>query len=313
MPCSSKLPDMKPGQPHIFRALFAVSAATLLFASRGAMAQDAPKAPAALVPSFEKLVVSRPPDSLGYPKFYEKYTDAFGIPVVSSAKVPDTALLVGRDVINYMLMKRPDVRAVMIRQKARLSIIGWTEMQTDLPEYSNWKKPALSDPRLTPSERENYNKPGGIGSMTDKGYWNQRARGMGGIQTSCAEENILGYPGTKYYGENILVHEWSHNVMGALREADPELYKRIQVAYENAKKNGLYKGQYAINTVHEYWAEGSQWWFWSNFEFYDGTTRVQSPEDLKAYDPQLFDILAEVYPGHHIPADVYYGKNLSNK
>jgi hypothetical protein len=182
-----------------------------------------------------------------------------------------------------------------------------------LPECRDWKKPTKDDGRLTPGERENYDKPGGIASMTDKQYWNQRARGMGGIQTSCAEENLLGYPGTKYYGENITVHEFSHNIMGVLRTADPALYAQIQPAYEAAKAKGLYKGQYAINTVAEYWAEGSQWWFWSNYEFMDGETRVQTPDDLKAYDPTLYEILSKVYPGHHIPTDVYYGKNINPK
>lgn len=282
----------------------------LLFTA-GAHAQQQKSDAKPLATSLDQLLITRPPDSLGYPEFYEKYTDAFGIPVVSSAKVSDAAILVARDIINYMLVKRPDIRSAMISMKARLSIMAWSEMQTDLPEYSNWKKPALTDGRLTPTERENYNKPGGIASLTDKGYWNQRARGMGGIQTSCAEENLLGFPGTKYYGENIMVHEWSHNVMSALRKADPELYKQIDVAYQEAKKKGMYKDQYAINTVAEYWAEGSQWWFWSNFEFNDGKVKVQTPDDLKAYDPVLYDILAQVYAGHHIPADVYYGKNIS--
>ena len=183
-------------------------------------------------------------------------------------------------------------------------------METDLPERRDWKKPTKEDRRLTPGERENYDKPGGIASMTDREYWNRRARGMGGIVTSCAEENILGYPGTRYFGEHILVHEFSHNIMAGLRTADPALYKEIEEAYEVAKNKGMYKGQYAINTVAEYWAEGSQWWFWSNIEFYDGQTRVQTPDDLKAYDPVLYAILDRVYPGHHIPADVYYGKNL---
>jgi hypothetical protein len=38
--------------------------------------------------------------------------------------------------------------------------------------------------------------------------------------------------------------------------------------------------------------------------------RVQTPDGLKAYDPELYDILDQVYAGHHIPADIYYGKNL---
>jgi hypothetical protein len=259
---------------------------------------------------YEQVFVTAPPVSFGFDQFYKKYADAFGIPIISSEKVPNTALLMARDIVNYMLMKRMDIRTALIAQGARVLVMAESEMETDLPERRDWKKPAKDDRRLTPAERENYDKPGGIASMTDREYWNKRARGMGGTITSCAEENLLGYPNTRYYGENILVHEFSHNIMGALRTADPTLYAEIDQAYQAAKAKGLYKGQYAINTVAEYWAEGSQWWFWSNFEFYDGETRVQTPEDLQAYDPKLYSILERVYPGQHIPADVYYGRNL---
>jgi hypothetical protein len=266
-----------------------------------------------LVSDYKEAMISAPPSTLAIDTFYKKYADAFGIPIVSSAKVPNDALLMARDIVNYMLMKRMDVRSSLMRSKARVLVMAQTEMETDLPERSNWKKPTIDDRRLTPGERENYNKPGGIASMTDREYWNKRARGMGGNVTSCAEENLLGYPGTRYYGENILVHEFSHNIMGALRTADPDLYKHIDSAYQAAKTKGMYKGQYAINTVAEYWAEGTQWWFWSNFEFNDGAQRVQTPDDLRAYDPALYNILDRVYVGHHIPADVYYSKNINSK
>ena len=263
-----------------------------------------------LVANYAAAMITAPPQSLALDTFYKKYSDAFGIPIVSSEKVPDAALLMARDIVNYMLVKRVDVRNELFKRKARVLVMAQSEMETDLPERRDWKKPTKEDRRLTPGERENYNKPGGIASMTDREYWNRRARGMGGIVTSCAEENILGYPGTRYYGEHILVHEFSHNIMAGLRTADPALYKEVEDAYEVAKNKGMYKGQYAINTVAEYWAEGTQWWFWSNIEFYDGQTRVQTPDDLKAYDPVLYAILDRVYQGHHIPADVYYGKNL---
>lgn len=263
-----------------------------------------------LVTDYAGAMITRPPDSLGLDTFYTKYADAFGIPIVSSWKAPDAALLMARDIVNYMLLMRPDVRAALIHQKARVLVMAESEMETDLPERRDWKKPTRDDRRLTPGERDNYDKPGGIASMTDREYWNKRARGMGGTVTSCAEENLLGYPATLYYGENILVHEFSHNIMGTLRHADTALYREIAVAYEAAKAKGMYKGQYAINTVAEYWAEGTQWWFWSNIEFYDGATRVQTPDELKAYDPTLYHILERVYLGHHIPADVYYARNL---
>ena len=151
----------------------------------------------------------------------------------------DTALLVARDIVNYMLLKRPDVRAEMVRQNYRVGIIGRDQGQTDLPEYRNYKKPAIDDRRLTPRERQQYNEPNGIGSMTDAEYWNRRARGLGGRYTTCGEENVLGMPGTRYYGELILVHEFSHGIMSALRTADPAFHAEIQKAYDAAKGKGL--------------------------------------------------------------------------
>jgi hypothetical protein len=263
-----------------------------------------------IVENYLGTMVTAPPASLGLDRFYKKYADAFGIPIVSSEKVDDAALLMARDIVNYMLAKRPDIRAVMIDRKSRVIILAKTEMQTDPPEYRDWKKPAPDDRRLTPRERENYDKPGGIGSMTDREYWNRRARGMGGNITSGAEENLLGIPGTRYYGEHITVHEFSHNVMGAMRTADPALYQEIQDSYAAAKEKGLFKGHYAENTAAEYFAEGTQWWFWSNYEWSDGQTRLQTPDDLKAYDPRLYAILDKVYLGHHIPADIYYSRNI---
>jgi hypothetical protein len=261
--------------------------------------------------------VVAPPAELSLDPFYRKFVDAGGIPVVASDKVKDDALLLARDIVNYMVSKRPDIRKVMVDKKSRLLVMAISEGETDLPERRDWKKPAIDDRRLTSGERARYNQPGGIASMTDKQYWDGRARGMGGNITSCAEENLLGIPGTRYYGEHITVHEFSHNVMSALRTADKALFDEIQPAYEAAKAKGLYKNtrgqdEYAINTVAEYFAEGTQWWFWSNIEFYDATTkaRVQTPDDLKAYDATLYGILERIYPGHHIPADVYYGKNL---
>ncbi|TKK67535.1 hypothetical protein FC093_14390 [Ilyomonas limi] len=209
-----------------------------------------------------------------------------------------------------MLMKRPAIRAELVKRKSRVLVMAETEMETDLPERRDWKKPQRNDTRLTPAERENYDKVNGIGSMSDKQYWNQRARGMGGNVVSCAEENLLGYAGTKYYGENILVHEFSHNIMSALATVDTALYVEIEQAYEAAKSKGMYKNQYAINTVAEYWAEGTQWWFWSNDAFDDGQVHIQSPDDLKMYDPALYHILEQIYYGHHITADVYYQLNI---
>jgi hypothetical protein len=295
------------------RILGAVAAACLALAGTRAVSTQSPAPPpTALVTGYESFTVGPVPPELGYDAdFYKKYVDALGIPVISSAKVPDRALLMARDIVVYMLANRPDIRREMVARKFRVGIMAQTEMTTDIPEQRDRKKPTRDDARLTRSERENYDKPGGIGSQTDKEYWDRRARGLGGVYTTGAEENVLGYPGTRYYGEHILVHEWSHGIMSAIRTADPALYAAIQAAYKDAMAKGLYKGHYAETTANEYWAEGTQWWFWSNYEWTDANgTRLQTPDDLKAYDPKLFELLGQVYLGHHIPADIYHGKNI---
>lgn len=284
--------------------------ACLLVAAFGTQT-PAPEKP--IVDDYERYSVGPVPADRGYdPDFYKKYADAIGIPIIASAKVPDKGLLIARDVVTYMLSMRPDIRKEMIARRFRVGVMAVSESTTDIPEQRDRKKPAFGDPRLTKGEKENYYKPGGIASQSDKEYWDRRARGLGGVYTTCAEENILGYPGTRYYGENILVHEFSHGIMAAIRNADAPLYAEIQAAYKAAMADGRYAGHYAETTANEYWAEGTQWWFWSNYEWTDAkrNARLQTPDDLKAYDPALYAVLERVYPGHHIPADVYYARNI---
>src|SRR5213083_1788208 len=265
----------------------------------------------AIVGDYVKANVVAAPAALGYDPFYTKYADALGIAILSSPKVPDAALLVARDIVIHMLAKRPDLRNEMVAKSIRVGVMAVSESTTDIPEHRDRKKPPPGDPRLTPGEKRGYETGTGIAVMSDKEYWDRRARGLGGNPTTCAEENLLGYPGTRYYGENIFVHEFSHAIMGvAIRTADPPLFDAIQAAYRAAKAKGLYKGHYAETNANEYWAEGTQWWFWSNFEWFDGTTRLQTPDDLRAYDPALYDVLGRVYADHHIPMDVYYGRNI---
>jgi hypothetical protein len=284
----------------------AIAAACVLAATLAAAAQDN-----RLVEDYTKAMVAPVPASLGFDPFYKKYADALGIPILSSDKVPDAALLMARDIVIYMLAKRPEFREALIAKNWRVGVMAVSEMTTDIPEHRDRKKPPPGDPRLTEGEKRQYEAGTGIATMTDKEYWDRRARGLGGNPTTCAEENLLGYPGTRYYGEHIFVHEFSHAIMGgAIREKDPALFEAIHAAYKDAMAAGKYKSHYAATNANEYWAEGTQWWFWSNYEeTFDGR-RLQTPDDLKAYDPTLYSLLEKVYLGHHIPADIYHAKNI---
>ncbi|WP_230772622.1 glycoside hydrolase [Sphingomonas sp. Leaf4] len=254
---------------------------------------------------YAARMIDAPPPALNLDPFYRRHIDAGGIPILSSAAVPDEALLLARDIAVAMVADRPDLRRAMIASGLRVAIMGVDEGTLDLPEQRDWKKPAIDDPRLTICERKLY--PDRIGRLSDRDYWNNRARGMGGQLTSAATENLLGTPGTRYYGENIFVHEFSHAILAAARTADPAFYGRVEAAYRSAIAKGMWKGEYAAVTLDEYWAEGTQTWFNSNrLAVIDGR-RILSHDDLATYDVALFNVLGEVYgTRHRLPGDVFY-------
>lgn len=282
---------------------FLVFSFFLIAGAAALTAQTTPPGP----PIFTDLaaaLIGKPPLKLMLDPFYEKYCDAMGIPVIASGKVSDLAILIARDIIIHMLSERPDIRRALITEGQKVGIIGKDQQMSDIPEYKNLKKPELGDRRLTPGEIANYEK---IRQQTDAEYWNRRARGLGGVYTTCGEENLLGIPGTRYFGEQILVHEFAHAIHRAIRTADPQLAADIEKGYSDAMALGLLKGQYGSNNSGEYWSEGTQFWFWSNYEYKDGDKKVYSPAELRSYDPGLYELLGRVYPtSHHIPMDPFW-------
>jgi hypothetical protein len=249
--------------------------------------------------------ITAPPPALHADPFYAKYLDADGIPVLGSARVPDRALDVARGIIKGMLAHRPDLARDLVASGYRVAIMAEGETTTDLPEQRDWKKPTRDDPRLTFCERKHYDER--IGALSDRGYWDARARGMAGKLTSGAAEDLLGEKSSRYYGETIFLHEFSHDILDAVQAADPALYARVARAYADAVKAGRWKGEYGAVDVQEYWAEGAQFWFDSNRIAIFNGRKVLSDQDLKHYDPELYAVLAQVFgASHHIAADPFY-------
>ena len=217
--------------------------------------------------------VDPPPPELKVPSFYKKYLDADGYPIVASEKVNDYALKEAAYLVNLMLAKRPDVRAAMVKSGSRLCIIAHNEFTTDMPEWA---------------------------TMTPKDYWDARARGTGGSATdpycSCGEENLLCYPGDPYSTENILIHEFAHNIhLRGMANVDPTFDTRVKAAYDDAMASGLWKGKYGSVNHHEYFAEGVQSWFDNNRENDHDHNHVNTRVELVEYDPGLAALCREVF------------------
>jgi hypothetical protein len=113
---------------------------------------------------------------------------------------------------------------------------------------------------------------------------------------------LLGYPGTRYFGQSLLVHEFSHGIMrGAIYTVDAEYRKAVEDAYAAAKKEGLRSAQgYYGNNLNEYWAGGIEAYTFSN-----GQTR----EWLLESDPRLYELVRQVIPAQKMPGNVFVGKS----
>ena len=249
--------------------------------------------------------VTPPPAELGLDPFYKKYVDAQGIPIVSSEKVPDQAHLMARDIVQFMLADRPDLRQELIRKKWKVAIMAESEVTYDIPEHRKFRPlPLIDDERLTAEQKANYNKPGGVGSLTGEAYWNARGRGFGGEPngentTSCAEENLLGYPGTRYYNWPLLLHEFSHGIMrGAIYTVDPEYRKAVEAAYAAAKAENLRRRRLLRQQFQRVLGDGHR------------SVRLrQRPrrDTLLAADPRLYELVRQVIPATKMPGNVYIG------
>ncbi|MDB5694716.1 MAG: glycoside hydrolase [Sphingomonas bacterium] len=240
------------------------------------------------------LEVGAPPPA---DPFYTQHLDAAGLPVIASPRTPAPALAAARDIVTDMLARRPDLARWLVASGYRVAVMAPDETTTDLPEQRGWVRPGPDDPRLTRCERKHYATR--IGAMTDRQYWNARARGMSGPLTSAGAENLLALPGDRYRGENILVHELAHDVLAAIRAVDPRLYAQVERAYADALKQGRWKGEYASTTIDEYWAVGTQFHFNSGRLAAFDKVRVLSHSDLARYDPALASTLLAAYGARH--------------
>jgi hypothetical protein len=203
-----------------------------------------------------------------YHKFYKKYIDVKGMPVVAAGEVSDLALQRTYDIVTHLLAGRPDVLQSMVTSKTYLIIIGKNQVYTDMPEYRNHPDPA---------------------------YQNERVRGTGGNPTSFGEENLLSLPIDRYDDESIGVHEFCHTIDSAMRSVDPTWTDRKNKVYRDALAKGLWKNTYAGSNPGEFWSEICQSYFDNNRVNNWNHGPIANRQQLKEYDPDSYELVKTAF------------------
>ncbi len=283
---------------RLARGVSGAAAAGLAWQCSTARSESAPPRPAAeeeggVLPEYRKKGLSpRAITPISPPRkgFFSKEVIALGVPIRAHDQVSDGALAVAADRLSRMLRYLPaPVRERLVRRGATFHIIGVGQGTSDLPEHSHMK--------------------GVDGGYTgERGVTlDMRARGMGGVHSSCGEENLIDLDtDPRYAGRDILTHEFAHCVMDvglprAVQEEIRETHRRsveVEGRWRRADGEGL---AYAGSNASEYFAELTMWFFGTHGEFADRERRLPSPGPggLAAYDPDGFALLSAIYGGTH--------------
>ena len=213
--------------------------------------------------------------------FYAKRLDYEGVLIKAPTNVVDEALFAARDRLSMMLSNLASVRVKLRAAGAELHIIGRDQVTTDLPEWRQDKGKPLAEYK---------------GLTRD-----QRTRGMGGLMTSCGEENLLRLEKDRYRGRDICVHEFAHNILG--HGVSREVRQKVREQYRRSLDHGLWVGSYGGSNYDEFFAELTMWYFGTHGDLGMKDAKPANGRDgLKAYDPEAFTLLDDFYSGRMEPA-----------
>jgi alpha-glucosidase len=208
--------------------------------------------------------------------FYTKLLDFHGVPIKAPAEVVDTAMFAAYERLSMLLSNQPTVISNLVAAGAELHIIGRNQVTSDLPEHRALKGKPLAEYR---------------GLTVD-----QRTRGLGGLLTSCGEENLLKLEEDRYRGRDICIHEFAHSIRnhGMPRE-DRSCF---DAQYHRSLEHGLWQKSYAGSNPDEFFAELTMWYFGTHGDRHMiGPKPEDGPEGLKKYDPEAFSLLDDFYSG----------------
>lgn len=214
---------------------------------------------------------------LGLPVCYVRRVDTQqGIRIVGYSQVSMEALQAAKDVVENILQgcsKR--IVDELLDHNCKVAVMARDQVTTDILEHSHLRGSSVFDGR----------------------DWDSQVRGLGGTKAiptcSVGEENVLRrpHPEDKYYQESILIHEFAHTIMEVA--FDSKMMERIIQIYQRSKSK-YSPGIYMAVDEKEYWAEGSESWFNASLRN-DVNDGVNTREKLKGHDPELAQLLFEIY------------------
>ncbi len=207
--------------------------------------------------------------------FYTKYINADGIAILAHVSVEDEHLIAARHVVLVMTAKHPALRDRLRVQHGFYLILF---------KHATGPGDAIGVPEL-------FGKLGDYGTYREQSrcsvtYSLRGSQGVNGYCIAAVAQEHLGRMHT-------VVHEFAHALDSEIDRLVPGFLDRLEQAYQKAKASGAYRNlwdPYIITeNSREYWAEGTEIWFYGIGE----GREFETHEAFAEVDPLLYELLSE--------------------
>ncbi len=226
--------------------------------------------------------------------YYQKYISAGGIAIVGNADMPDRFFINARNIVLQMTAKRPEIREKLFpRTGFYMILVGSTLAYWELPENIFRRNPSRAIGFCLGS-RYCY-------AYVSEDYQNPLPQGYPIVMNTFVHEFA-------HAMEWVITHDgWTQkDPPELLPPLDPAFEDRLKTAYEAAKAANKWRifdpaiidgevGEvdvgpaYIMKNYKEYWAEGVVYWYYLDHKHISFASR----EEFAAYDPLLYELLAE--------------------
>jgi alpha-glucosidase len=230
--------------------------------------------------------------------YYTKFSWAREFPVVGRG-ASDEAMLKANDTIRKMFAYRHDILKALINEGVKLVVLGKNEFIASLPETKNLKVDQLArfleysaDHKLIVVPEENI-----LGRVADPLVGdNQIVRLFArAAYDLCANRPVD--PNWDNRGRAVQQYELR------VTRLDVRFKERLDKLLQNARERKQWRGTGALHDPADYFARAVLAYFDAAGQVHppeDTPHPISSREDLRRYDPELFDFVAETmaYQGH---------------
>lgn len=215
------------------------------------------------------------PSAVSLNPTYTKYINCSGIPVVGSDNIPDEALLVASETIEFMLTGLGAIRNRLITGGAYTILYEDGVRLNDVPEA------------------------GGLG-VDDYGaiYRFDQNANINVLITPSWNLMCAPHPLSGPTRGNYLIHEMAHMFDGgALRQLDSSFQSTLASTFTTARSNNLWDNTYASTNKEEYFAETVMIWYGSNEIGPEGggdsnRNDIGTRAELQSYDGGVYNLIA---------------------